>query len=161
VTAEPTYAFKFLPRYRWLGLSAAGVGGGLAVLGALSVAMAPIAIGIVGAGIGAAYLLSPAWKMLVVVNGHGLEVTSPKGVRFKLAWADVVRVVAAPNGTCFVDGGSPEKSLLVPGVGAPAPYDLEHKQKLYELILQHVEPAKIERVESLEAAKLAEAAAKT
>ena len=42
-----------------------------------------------------------------------------------------MRVVAAPTThTCFVDGGAPERSLLVPGDGAPAPYDLEDREAL-------------------------------
>lgn len=147
-----TTSFRFIPRYRGLGLSAVGLGGALLVVGGIATAVAPILAGVVGIGMGAAYLLSPAWKLEVVVDDAGFEVRSPDKSRFRLAWADVVKVVAAPNATCFVDGGAPERSLLVPGVGAVAPYDIRDKVKLYEAILAHVPASRIERVESLEAA---------
>lgn len=151
MTALPT-SFRFLPRYRGLGLSALGLGGTLLVVGGIATAVAPILAGVVGIGMGAAYLLSPAWKLEVIVDDAGLEVRSPDRSRFKLAWGEVVKVVAAPNATCFVDGGAPERSLLVPGVGAVAPYDIRDKVKLYEAILAHVPASRVERVESLEAA---------
>jgi len=77
-------------------------------------------------------------------------VGSPNKQRFRLAWQDVVKVIAAPDKhTCFVDGGDPAKSLLVPGDGAPAPYDIEDKQALVAWILAHVAAEKIEKVASL------------
>ena len=67
-------------------------------------------------------------------------------------WGDVVRVVASPTThTCFVDGGAPDKSLLVPGVGAPAPYDLERRDELFAEILAHVPPDRVKTVTSLDA----------
>ena len=55
--------------------------------------------------------------------------------------------------TCFVDGGAPERSLLVPGDGAPAPYDIEERRALFDAILAHVPPERVTTVESLEKAR--------
>jgi hypothetical protein len=144
---------KFRPRYRALALSAIGVGGPIAALGAIAAVTIPIVAGGLGVLVGAAYLLSPAWKLEVAVDDDGLEVRSPGKQRFKLAWRDVARVVASESThTCYVDGGSPEKSLIVPGVGAPAPYDLTDKVVLYDTIVAHVPADKIQRVERLELA---------
>src|SRR5258706_297409 len=83
-----------------------------------------------------------------VGNVEALEVKK----RFRLPWKDVVRVVASPSThTCFVDGGAPAKSLLVPGVGAPAPYSIIDREGLYAEILAHVDPAKVTEVATLEA----------
>jgi hypothetical protein len=95
--------------------------------------------------------MSPTWKLEVVVDDDALEVRSAKGSRFRLAWGDVVKVVATED-TCFVDGGAPERSLLVPGQGAPAPYDLEEKRALVAVILAHVDPTKVRKVASLQEA---------
>lgn len=150
--ANPPHEFRFLPRYAGLGYAAAGIGGVLVIAGAVVAALVPIVAGVAGAGLGVAYLRSPAWKLVVAVDDAGLEVRSPGKVRFRLAWTEVARVVAAPNKTCFVDGGTPEKSLLVPGVGAPAPYDIEGKARLYDLIVARVPADKIQHVASLETA---------
>jgi hypothetical protein len=125
----------------------------LTVLGA---ALLPLATGAAGLVLGGAYLASPTWRLEVVVDDAGLEVRGPKMTRFRLAWGEVARVIASPSThTCFVDGGAPERSLLIPGVGAPAPYDLADKPALYDAILAHVDPAKVQTVESLEAARRA------
>src|SRR5262249_57418227 len=107
---------------------------------------------LVGVGFGAAYLASPAWKLAVTVDDTGLTVASRDRERFTLAWRDVVKVVASPTThTCFVDGGAPERSLLVPGVGAPAPYDIDDKRTLFETILARVGTDRVTEVESLDA----------
>lgn len=151
-------AFRFRPRYRGLALSALGVGGTLGVVSVavLGAAVLPLATGIAGVVLGAGYLVSPTWKLTVVVDDDALEVRSPKDSKFRLPWGDVVRVVASPSThTCFVDGGSPERSLIVPGDGAPAPYDIEDKPALFAAILAHVSADKVETVETLEAARAA------
>ena len=131
-----------------------GVGVPIAALGAIAVVAIPIVFGGLGILAGAAYLRSPAWRLEVAVDDHGLEVRSPARSRFKLAWGDIAKVIASESThTCFVDGGSPEKSLIVPGVGAPAPYDLTDKTVLYDAIVAHVPADKIERVERLELAR--------
>ena len=151
----PARVFAFRPRYRGLAITALGLGAALDVvaLTVLGAALLPLATGSIGLALGGAYLASPTWKLVVVVDDDALEVRSAKGRRFRLAWGDVVAVVASPSThTCFVDGGAPEKSLVVPGVGAPAPYDLADKEALYDAIIAHVDPAKVKTVERLEKA---------
>jgi len=148
----PARSFRFRPRFRGLAWSAVGVGGalGAVTIATLGGALLPLATGALGVVLGAAYLMSPVWRLEVVIDDEALEVRSAKGVKFRLAWGDVVKVVASPaTHTCFVDGGSPERSLLVPGEGAPAPYDIEDKPALLDAILAHVDPARVEKVASL------------
>jgi hypothetical protein len=149
VTAQ---TFSFRPRYRFLAWGTVGLGGtmsGLAML--LGFAAAPLATGVVGIALGAAYLASPTWRITVTVDDEALTVGSPRRPRFRLAWSEVVRVIASPTtSTCFVDGGRPERSLLVPGDGAPAPYDITDRQALVAAILAHVPADKVQTVESLE-----------
>lgn len=139
--------FRFRPRYRGLAFTALGVGGTLsavsvAVLGA---ALLPLATGVAGVALGATYLASPAWKLEVVVDDDALVVRSPKGEKFRLPWSEVVRVVASKRDkTCFLDGGAPDKSLIVPGDGLPAPYDIEDKAALFDAILAHVPADKVQ-----------------
>jgi hypothetical protein len=149
----PARSFRFRPRFRGLAWGSVGVGGalGAVTIATLGGAIVPLATGAVGMVLGAAYLMSPTWKLEVVLDDAALEVRSAKASRFRLAWGDVVKVVAAED-TCFVDGGAPERSLLVPGPGAPAPYDLEDKRALVAEILAHVDPAKVRKVASLQEA---------
>jgi hypothetical protein len=144
--------FRFRPRFRALAWSAIGVGGALGAVTAVSLGAAvfPLATGALGVVLGAAYLMSPSWKLEVVVDDQALTVRSAKATRFTLPWSDVVKVVASrETHTCFVDGGAPERSLLVPGVGAPAPYDIEDKPALVEAILARVPADKVQAVASL------------
>jgi len=152
--------FKFRPRYRGIAWTTVGLGGSLGVVAvALGFVTLPLVTGVIGIGIGAAYLASPAWNLEVIVDDEALEVASPKRSRFRLPWSDVVKVTASPTTTtCFVDGGSADKSLLVPGDGAPAPYDIIDRAKLYAEILAHVPADKVETVETIELAKRAAAA---
>lgn len=146
---------RFKPRYRGVAWTSIGVGGALAVVAAgLGFLVLPLATGAIGVAIGAAYLGSPAWRLTVTIDDDGIAVGSPKRLRFRLAWSDVVRVVAAPSTkTCFVDGGAPERSLLVPGVDAPAPYDLEDRAAVFDAILARVPAERVTTVESLERAR--------
>jgi hypothetical protein len=132
-----------------------GVGGTIAVVAAsLGFAVVPLATGAIGVALGLAYLASPTWRITVTVDDDGLTVASPSRHRFRLAWRDVVRVIASPaTSTCFVDGGTPEHSLLVPGDGAPAPYDIVDRKALVEAILAHVAADKVQIVESLDRAQ--------
>jgi len=129
-----------------------GVGGTMSVVAAtLGFVVLPLATGVLGVVLGAAYLASPTWKIAVTVDDDGFTVASPKRKRFRMAWADVVRVIASPaTSTCFVDGGKPEISLLVPGDGAPAPYDIADRKALVEAILAHVAADKVTIVDSLD-----------
>lgn len=146
--------FGFRPRYRGIALTSIGVGGTLGVVAIVSLgaAILPVATAAMGIVLGAGYLMSPSWKLEVVTDDDAIEVRSPKASKFRLPWSEVVRVVSSPTThTCFVDGGEPARSLLVPGDGAPAPYDLVDKQALCEEILRHVTPDKVETVENLSA----------
>ena len=145
-------AFKFRPRFRGLAWSSVGVGGALAAatIATLGGALVPLVTGALGVVLGSGYLMSPTWKLEVLVDDEALEVRGAKGTKFRLRWSEVVKVVASkPTNTCFVDGGDPARSLLVPGVGAPAPYDIEDKPGLLAEILAHVDPAKVQEVASL------------
>ena len=146
--------FAFRPRYRGIALTSIGVGGtlGVVAIASLGAALLPVATAALGIVLGAGYLMSPSWKLEVVTDDDALEVRSPKASKFRLLWTDVVKVVSSPTThTCFVDGGEPARSLLVPGDGAPAPYDLADKQALCDEILRHVNPDKVETVENLSA----------
>jgi hypothetical protein len=150
--------FRFLPRYRGLAFTALGVGGTLGVtsLVVLGGALVPLATSIAGVALGVGYLLSPSWRLVVAVDDDGLEVRSPKATKFRLPWSEVTRVIASPSTkTCYVDGGTPERSLIVPGDGAAAPYDIEDKDVLYETILRHVASDKVKEVVTLEAERAA------
>jgi hypothetical protein len=149
-------SFAFRPRYRALAWSSIGVGGAVAtVAAALGLVTIPLVTGALGIVLGAAYLRSPTWRIAVTVDDSGLRVGSPDKLRFQLSWADVIRVIASPStSSCFVDGGSPERSLLVPGDGAPAPYDITERAALVEAILAHVPADKVQTVATLEQADL-------
>lgn len=146
---------RFRPRYRGVAWIAVGIGGSLAIAAAgLGFLVLPLVTGAVGVAVGAAYLGSPTWRLAVTADDEGLEVGSPGRRRFRIAWGDIVRVIASPaTHTCFVDGGAPERSLLVPGVGAPAPYDLEERRALFDAILAHVPPERVTTVETLDQAR--------
>jgi hypothetical protein len=155
-TASASRRFRFRARYRGVAIVSVAVGGSLVGIGGIGLVLVPVIAGAVGVAFGAAYLASPAWKLAVTVDDTGLTVASKDHTRFQLAWTDVKRVVASPSThTCFVDGGAPERSLLVPGVGAPAPYDIEDKPALFEAILAHVPADRVETVDTLEAAQKA------
>lgn len=146
--------FRFRPRYKGIAFGSIGTGVVFAgVAAAVGFAALPLATGVLGIAAGAVYLASPTWKLAVTVDDDGLTVGSPRRERFRLPWADVVRVVASPTThTCFVDGGAPERSLLVPGDGAPAPYDIADRKALFEIIVARVAADKIKTVSSLDAA---------
>lgn len=146
---------RFRPRYRGVAWTAAVIGGSLAAVSVgAGFVLTPLITGAVGIAMGAAYLASPTWRLAVTTDDAGLEVGSATRRRFRLAWADVARVIASPaTHTCYVDGGAPERSLLVPGDGAPAPYDLEDRPALVAAILAHVPPERVTVVDSLEQAR--------
>lgn len=152
---------RFRPRYRGVAFTSIGVGGAVAVVAALVGFVAvPLVTGLLGIAAGAAYLASPTWRLVVIADAEGLEVASAARRRFRIAWTDVVKVIASPTTkSCFVDTGTPETSLLVPGVGAPAPYDLEDRAALFAAILEHVPADKVETVETLEQSSRAPAQA--
>jgi hypothetical protein len=156
VSSGPVAArrFRFRPRYRGVAAVAMGVGSALGAAGVVwggAVLSFPIVTGVAGIALGAAYLLSPTWRLAVVADDAGLAVMAGDRTKLRVAWGDIVRVVASPTThTCFIDGGEPARSLLVPGDGAPAPYAIEDRAALYDLVVARVDPAKITTVETLE-----------
>ena len=124
-----------------MALSAIGLGGGIGLFGMVLAAVVPIIAGAIGTALGTAYMMSPSWKLTVETNSECIEVRSGDTVKFRLLWTSVVKVVAATSSpSAFVDGGAPERSLLIPGDGAPAPYQIENAAALIEEILKRVEP---------------------
>lgn len=146
--------FRFRPRYRGVAAVAMGVGGALGTAGVVwggAVLSFPIVTGVAGIALGAAYLLSPTWRLAVVTDDAGLAVMAGDRTKLRVAWGDIVRVVASPTThTCFIDGGDPARSLLVSGDGAPAPYAIEDRAALYAIVIARVDPAKVTIVDTLE-----------
>ena len=104
-------------------------------------------------GLGSAYLMSPTWRIEVTCTSEALAVHQRNKLRFRLPWNEVVRVVASKDtSTCFIDGGSAQRSLLVPGVGAHASYSIENSAALYRAAVAHVAPHLIQYVALLETA---------
>ncbi len=146
---------RFKPRYRGIAWGSIGFGGSLVLVASVAgFVMVPLITGAAGIALGVAYFASPTWKLAVTTDDEGLEVGSPTRRRFRIAWSEVKKVIASPStSSCFVDGGEPAKSLLVPGVGAPAPYDLEDRPALLAAILAHVPADRVETVELLDPGK--------
>jgi len=144
--------FRFRPRYRGVAWTSIGIGGSLsAIATVVGLVTVPMVAGSLGVILGAAYLTSSTWRLRVITDETGFEVGSPKRCRFRLAWTDVTKVVVSPTtNTCFIDGGAAARSLLVPGVGAPAPYDIENRAGLIAVILARVAPEKVHTVSTLE-----------
>jgi len=129
-------------------LVAGAVAGASAGFGAMH--LLAVAFGAIGALSGIGYLLSPTWKLVVLTDAAGLEVRRNGDLRFRLPWDQVAAVIASPSTqTCFVDGGSPERSLLVPGIDAPASYDLTDKSVLFQTIVSSVPADRIKEVDTL------------
>jgi hypothetical protein len=145
---------RFRPRFRGLAVLAMVLGvamGGYGLVAGGAASTALVVIGLGGAALGGLYLGSPAWRIEVLVDDEALEVRSAGDRRFRLRWDEVSSVVASPSTqTCFVDGGVPEKSLLVPGDGAPAPYDIEEARALYREIIARTPADRVREVALLE-----------
>jgi uncharacterized protein (DUF58 family) len=144
-------SFRFRPRLRALVVTALALAALIGAVGAASGVWGLVILAAVVGVLGAAYLASPAWRLAVTVDDDGLEVGSPGRRRFRLAWGEVVRVVVSPTtSTCFVDGGAPERSLLVPGDGAPASYDVDDKAALVAAIVAAVPADRVTEVARLD-----------
>lgn len=152
-------AFRFRPPLALFArlVAAFGLGLGLAVpLFGLEGASRTFALAcaVCGPMLAALYLLSPAWRLAVVVEEAALVVRRGADVRLRLPWTEVREVVASPSTrTCFVDGGSATNSLLVPGPGAPGPYRLERREALYDAILARVPAERVRTVDRLAASR--------
>jgi hypothetical protein len=95
--------------------------------------------GVAGLFLGFAYLRSPVWRLAVDIEDDELVVWNGLEERLRLPWSDVKEVIVDPERlTCYVSGGASERSLLVPGPGALASYDIRHKSELIKAILEHV-----------------------
>jgi hypothetical protein len=152
--ASNVLRFRFRPARPAQAVVAGVMGAVLVVSSLLAGPMAGrgLAIGLGGlvAVLALFYLLSPAWRTEVIVDEAGLEVQSRGDRRFRVAWSEVVRVVAAPaSASAFVDGGDPQRSLLLPGPGARAPYRIVDQQRLFEHIRAHVSPDRVTEVDRL------------
>jgi hypothetical protein len=143
---------RFRPRFRGIAWSAIGVGSVLGAVAAIAGAgLIPVAVAGIGVVFGGAYLASPTWKITITVDDDGLAIAGAGPRSFKLAWPEIVKVTASPTTrTCHVDGGDPARSLIVPGVGAIAPYAIERSDALYDAIIAHVDRARIAEVATLD-----------
>lgn len=104
--------------------------------------------GLAGLFLAFAYLKSPVWRLAVDIQDDALVVWNGLEERMRLPWADVTKVVMGPEGeTCFVDGGTKELSLLVPGPGAGASYEIRRKKQLIAAILAHIDEDLVENSE--------------
>lgn len=152
-----TNRFRFRPRLNALPWAVAAISAVLMLLGLSGRVAGPsrtfcLAVGAIGAVLAVLYRMSPAWRLEVVISDDALEVLRGDERRLHLPWSEVRRLVASPmTKTCFVDGGTAKRSLLVPGPGAPGPYQIERREELYELIRAHVPPDRIHDVSSLDA----------
>jgi hypothetical protein len=147
--SPPPTRFPLRPRFRGLAWGSLGLGGALTALAAFTPPVVLVS-GVCGVVLGGAYLLSPTWRLAVVVTDEALAVVAGDKPRFTLPWTEVQRVLASPSTrTCFVDGGAAERRIIVPGDGAPAPYRIERSAELYDQILARVPASVIEEVELL------------
>jgi hypothetical protein len=144
VAASKPGVHRFRPRYRAIPWVVAAVGLAMlafALLGQASGASRTFAIvaGAIGPIIALAYLRSGVWKIEVAVDDQGMTVRKGSQVRFQLPWSEVKEVVYSEHyPTLFIDGGTPERSLLVPGPGVPAQYRIERNEELCTFVRAHV-----------------------
>ena len=144
-------SFRFRPRFRAIPYIVAGVGIAMLLFGLLSGAQGAsrtfaIVAGAFGPLIALAYLRSPAWKLHVVVDDAAFEVRGGKDIRFRLEWHEVKELVYSTKyPTAFLDGGVPERSLLIPGPGAPGPYRIERAEELVAFVRARI-PAEKQRI---------------
>lgn len=149
--ASAPRSFRFRPRFAAIPWIVAGVGVamlGFGLFGGATGASRTFALvaGAMGPVIALAYLRSPAWRLVVEVSEEAFEVKGSDTIRFRLAWAEVKEVVYSTKfPTAFVDGGAAERSLLIPGPGAPAPYRIERADELVAFVRAHV-PAERQRI---------------
>lgn len=150
------HVFRFRPRLTALPWAVMSIGVAMMLLGLFVVGGAArqfcLWMGVIGVALALLYRGSPAWKLEVIVGDDALEVRRGDETRLRLPWSEVRRLVASPStDTCFVDGGTAKNSLLVPGPGAPGPYQIERRAELCALIRARVAPEKIHDVSSLDA----------
>ncbi|MCP4444712.1 MAG: hypothetical protein GY811_05105 [Myxococcales bacterium] len=116
--------------------------------------------GATGVLLSSMYLRSPVWRLAVDVQESGLVLWSGTSEKLRLPWSDVSRVVMdADREVCFVDGGTPDRSLLVPGPAAPASYVIAKREQLIDDILAHVPEDLVIDPADVDVVALAEASA--
>src|SRR5207248_2657616 len=92
------------------------------------------------------YLASPTWRTVVVVDETGLALVGPKGERFRVAWSEVVEVIAdEEEGAALVRAPEGRRSFLVPSSGHPAPYRVERGEELFARVVAAVPAEKVRR----------------
>jgi len=132
--------FRLRPAYPWLPWALGGFGVLCIVFGWLAgvgprTRWTETAAGAVLVALALWYLRSPLWRSAVEVDDRGLRVVGPRGVRLELPWREVVRVRwARADQTCYIDAGMADKSFLVPGPGVAAPYRIEGRAALCDLV---------------------------
>lgn len=139
-----TTPYRFRPRFLGVAFLSLSMGVVL-IVAAVTITPDTMSTGfsfVTGTGglfLGFAYLKSPVWKLAVEILDDALVVWTGTEERMRLPWDEVKEVIVDPEQTtCFVDGGTPAKSLLVPGPGAQASYDIRNKAELITEILAHV-----------------------
>jgi hypothetical protein len=153
VSAKTT-PYRFRPRFLGVAFLSLSVGVVLVVSGATITpdAMSTIfsyVTGTAGLFLGFAYLKSPVWKLAVEIEDEALVVWTGVEERLRLPWDQVKEVkVDAEHMTCYVDGGAPKQSLLIPGPGAQASYDILKKAELIAEILENVPADRVKESES-------------
>jgi hypothetical protein len=77
--------------------------------------------------------------MVVEISDVGVRVVRGQDIRMQVSWADVARLVVDDEHTvCMVDGGSPERRLIVPGPGLSAPYRIEESRRLVAELVRRI-----------------------
>ena len=136
--------YRFKPRFVGVAFVSLSIG---VVLIAASATLTPdrfssifaLITGAAGVFLSFTYLRSPVWRLAVDVQESDLVVWNGTEEKLRLPWSDVTRVVMDPDReVCFVDGGTPARSLLVPGPAAPASYVIAKRDQLIDAILAHV-----------------------
>lgn len=141
--------YRFRPRFVGLAFLSLSIG---VILVVTALTLAPDRIsatasfltGVAGLFLGFAYLRSPVWRLAVEPMEDELVVWNGLQERLRLPWSEVEQVVVdEERTTLYLDGGNPERSLLVPGPGAPASYDIRKKDELIKTILARVPEERI------------------
>lgn len=153
--ADGELAFRFRPRFRAFPWMCIGIGLGLLAASFISGREGPsrtfaLLCAVLGPTLGLLYLAAPAWRFVVVVDDDALAVRHGSKLRFRLPWSEIARVVHSPEShTLYVDGGAGARSFLLPGPGAPAPYRVESREELYDLIIARAPRERLVEVASL------------
>ena len=142
--------YPFSPRFKIIAYAGLALGA-VAISGAIfSGGISGWIIGALCLGSGAAYLLSPTWRLAIETNDNGLKVFQRDKLRFALPWTDVARLLVMPNDkAAFIDGGTPSQSVLVPGPGAQAGYLIADREALIQEVRDRIPSERVKNVEDL------------